>query len=115
MKHKVRLCKTLRGIFYFRLRFAFYQSLYFCSTKYMDSLTLTIFKMGFSGAAHGWGWGQKGPLSLKSVTYPTMMKPCTVMPYQKKIQKLYHVTQPMSPADISSFSLKISKFGCIKN
>ena len=36
------------------------------------------------------------------------------MPYLKKIQKLYHVTHPMSPANISSFLLEISKFGCIK-
>ena len=54
------------------------------------------------------------PLPKIYHTYPTMMKLCTVMPYLKKIQKLYHVTQPMSPTDIISFSLKISKFGYIK-
>ena len=54
------------------------------------------------------------PLPKICHTYPTMMKLCTVMPYLKKIQKLYHVTHPMSPANISSFLLEISKFGCIK-
>ena len=29
---------------------------------------LILFRMGLFGAAHGWG-GQKGPLSLKSVTH----------------------------------------------
>ena len=32
-------------------------------------LTFTLFRMGFFGAAHGWGGGQKGPTSLKSVTH----------------------------------------------
>ena len=45
--------------------------------------------MSFLGAAQGWGWGQKGPPSLKSVTYPTVMKRDTVIPYPKKIQKIY--------------------------
>ena len=47
--------------------------------------------MGFFGAAHGWegGGGQKGPPSLKSVTHPTIIKLGTVIPYLKKIQKLY--------------------------
>ena len=26
-----------------------------------DLKTLTLFRMGFSGAPHGWGMGQKGP------------------------------------------------------
>ena len=46
--------------------------------------------MGFAGAAHGFGGGQKAPPPcLKSVTYPTIMKLRTVIPYLKKIQKLY--------------------------
>ena len=57
---------------------------------------------------------KRPPLPKICHTYPTMMKLCTVMPYLKKIQKLYHVTHPMSPANISSFLLEISKFGCIK-
>ena len=70
-----------------------------------------------------WGCSRMGvgakrpPLPKICHTYPTMMKLfnwCTVMPYLKKIQKLYHVTPPMSPVDISSFSLEISKFGYIR-
>ena len=81
----------------------------------MDSLTLSIFRMGVLGAVHGWGVGAKRPPLPKIChTYPTMMKLCTVMPYLKNIRKLYHVTHPMSPANISSFLLEISKFGCIK-
>ena len=38
LKHKVRLSKSVCGIFHNRFRF--YQSLYFGSTKSMDSLTL---------------------------------------------------------------------------
>ena len=33
-----------------------------------ESNCLTLFRMGFFGAAHGWG-GQKGLPFLKSVTY----------------------------------------------
>ena len=53
-------------------------------------MPLTLFRMGFFGAAHGWkrGGGKKAP-SLKSVRYPTMMKLGTVIPYPKKIQKIY--------------------------
>ena len=43
---------------------------------------LTLFRMGFFGAAHGWR-------GAKSHTYPTMMKLGTVVPYLKKFQKLY--------------------------
>ena len=53
--------------------------------------TLTLFKMEFFRAAHGWGGeGQKGPPLHKICnTYPTVMKLGTVIPYPKKIQKLY--------------------------
>ena len=45
--------------------------------------------MGFFGAAHGWG-GEKGPPLPKIChTYSTMMKLGTVLPYQKKIRKIY--------------------------
>ena len=47
----------------------------------------------------GWGWGmgrgggggggQKGPLPKTYYTYPTIMKLGTVIPYLKKIQKIY--------------------------
>ena len=50
--------------------------------------------MGISWAAHGWGEGEggggkKAPPSLKSVTHRTMMKLGTVIPYPKKIKKIY--------------------------
>ena len=45
--------------------------------------------MGLFGAVQGWGRGQKGPPSIKSVTYPTIMKLDTAIPYLKKTQKIY--------------------------
>ena len=56
--------------------------------------TLTLFWMGFFGAAHGWvagvGWGAKrSPLSKNCQTYPTLIKLGTVIPYLKKIQKIH--------------------------
>ena len=52
-------------------------------------LVLTLFRMGFFGAAHGWGGGLFGPLPKIRHTYPTMMKLGTVIPYPRKIQKMY--------------------------
>ena len=40
LNHKVRLFKTVCGIFHFRFCFRFIKSLYFCSTICMDSLIL---------------------------------------------------------------------------
>ena len=49
--------------------------------------------------------GAKSAPSLKSVTYPTMMKLDTVISYLKKIQKyMNHVAHPLSSADISIFA-----------
>ena len=42
--------------------------------------------MGFFGAAHG---GEQKAPSLKSHTYPTMIKLGAVIPDPKKIQKIY--------------------------
>ena len=42
--------------------------------------------MGFFGVRHRWGTHTHSP---KSVTYPTMMKLDTVIPYLKKIQKIF--------------------------
>ena len=54
-------------------------------------MRLTLFRMGFFGAAHGGGGGGAGakrpPLPKICHTYPTMMKLATFMPYQKKIKK----------------------------
>ena len=55
-------------------------------------MTLTLFRMGFLGAAHGWGGGKKippPPLPKTCHTYPTMIKLGTVIPYLKRTQKLY--------------------------
>ena len=43
---------------------------------------LTLFRMGFFRAAHGWG-------AKIRHTYSTMMKLGTVIPYLRKIQKIY--------------------------
>ena len=48
--------------------------------------------MGFFGADHGWGGtgrGKKAPLPKICHKYPKMMKRGTVIPYLKKIQKIY--------------------------
>ena len=36
--------------------------------------TLTLFRMGFFGAAHGWRGGKKAPIPKICQTYPTLMK-----------------------------------------
>ena len=47
--------------------------------------------MGFLLAAHGSGGEQKSPPHLPKIChiYPIMMKLGTVIPYPKKIQKIY--------------------------
>ena len=47
--------------------------------------------MGFFGAAHrrGGGEAKSPPLHKICHTYPTMMKLGTVMPFLKKVQKIY--------------------------
>ena len=72
--------------------------------------------MGTFGAAHGWGGGKKGHLPKICHTYPAMMKLGTVIPYLKKIQKIYESrdTNPVNSADISIFSPEIRKFCYIK-
>ena len=68
---------------------------------------LTLFRMGFFGAAQGWGGRQKANLH----TYPTMM---ILGSYTLPKKDMNHVTHPLSPADISNFSPEISKFCYIK-
>ena len=60
--------------------------------------------------------GQKGsPLPKVCHTYPTMMKIGTVIPYVKKIQKIYESRDtPPTSTDISNYSPKISKFCYMK-
>ena len=50
---------------------------------------LTLFRTGFFGAAHRWGEQKATPLPKICHAYPTRMKLNTVIPYLKKIQKLY--------------------------
>ena len=45
--------------------------------------------MSLFGAAHGWARCKKAPLSKICHTYPAIMKLGTVIPYLKKIQKIY--------------------------
>ena len=59
---------------------------------YRDSTVLTLLRMAFFGAAHGRGRGEggkKAPLPKICHTYPAVMKLGTVIPYPKKIQKIY--------------------------
>ena len=59
--------------------------------------------------------GQKGLPSLKSVTYPIMIKLVTVVPYLKKIPKIYKSRDILlSSADTSILSPKIIKSSYIK-
>ena len=51
---------------------------------------LTLFRMGVFGSAQGWCREPERTLSLKSSTHPTMMKSGTIIPYLKKIQKMYN-------------------------
>ena len=57
----------------------------------------------------------KKPSSLKSVTYPTMMKLGSYTS-PKEDSKIYinHMADPLSSADISIFSSEISDFCYIK-
>ena len=45
--------------------------------------------MDFFGAADGWGGKKPSPLPKTCLTCPTMIKLGPVIPYLKKIQKLY--------------------------
>ena len=56
-----------------------------------SNLSLTLFRMGFFGAAHGWGGGGAfcPPLLKIRHTYSTVMKLGTVIPYLRKIQKMH--------------------------
>ena len=57
---------------------------------YLKSITLTLFRIGIFAATHRSGVGAKRlPLPNICHTYPTMMKFGTVIPYLKKIQKVY--------------------------
>ena len=83
----------------------------------IDMYRLTVFRMGFFGAAHvlGGGGGRKA-LSLKSVTHILQWENLAQLYLTQRRSKKYmnHVTHPLSSADISIFSPEISKFCYIK-
>ena len=58
--------------FFSKYVFFFFQRIW----SHLTKKSLTLFRMGFFGAAHGWGGGG-------SHTYPTIMKLGTVIPYPK--------------------------------
>ena len=59
------------------------------------SLFLTLFKMGIFGAADGRGV-PKSPLPKICHRHPTMMKLGTVIPYLRKIKKIYESRDTLS-------------------
>ena len=80
------------------------------------TLLLILFRIGFFGTAHGWRGGKKAPFPKICHTYPIRMKLGTVIPYPKKVRKIYEpVTHALSSADISIFSPEISKFCYIED
>ena len=60
-----------------------------CHTQMYQNTILTLFRVGIFEAAHGWGGGKKTPFPKICHTYHAMMKLGTVIPYLKKIQKIY--------------------------
>ena len=69
---------------------------------------LTLLRMGLFDAAHVWR-GQKGPLPKICHTYSTMMKLGTVIPYLKKIQKLFE----SGDTSLEICDLCVSDGGCV--
>ena len=61
--------------------------------------------MGPFGAAHGWGGGEKVPLSEICHIYPTMMKHDTVILCLKKVKTIIYKScdTPPRSAEISNF------------
>ena len=61
-----------------------------CQTQnFFGVIPFTLFRMGIFGAAHGWEGPKRPPLPKICHTYPTVMKLGTVIPYLKKIWKIY--------------------------
>ena len=66
---------------------------------FSEFFVLTLFGIGFFGAAHGWG-GERGKKTLLlniCHTYPAMMKLGTVIPYLKEIKKMYESRNTSHP------------------
>ena len=60
----------------------------------LNTISLNLFRMGLFRAADGWRRGI--PFTKVCHIYPTIMKLATVIPYLKKIEKIYesHDTSP---------------------
>ena len=78
--------------------------------------TLTLFRIGFFGAAHGRGVAESSPPYLKSVINILQWWNLAqlYLPLKKSKKHINHVTHPLRSTDISNFSLEISKFCYIK-
>ena len=83
--------------------------------KQLQYAFLVLFRIGLFGAAHGWGEQKGPPIPNICHTYPTKMKLGTVIPYLKKIQKIYESRDTLLEfCWHQHFSLEISKFCCIR-
>ena len=76
-------------------------------------MVFTLFKMGFFGAAHGWGV-QQGPTPLPIKSYKNETWHSYTVPKEDPKKDMNHVTHHLSSADISTFSPAIGKFCFIK-
>ena len=75
---------------------------------------LTLFRMGIIGAAHGWGWAKKAPLTkIGHISYNDETWQLYLISRRSKTYK-NHVTHPLTSADINIFPPEISKFRYIK-
>ena len=82
-------------------------------------ICLILFRMGIFRAAHGCGVGGGGGAPLRKIihTYPAMMKLGTVIPYLKKISKIFESRDTHTPisAEISIFHRKPANFVISRN
>ena len=86
--------------------------IYHLSPKF-STLILTLFRMGFFGAAHGWneggGGGKKSPSSLKFLTHILKWWNLAQLYLTQRTSKkcMNHVTNLLCSPDISIFSREI--------
>ena len=90
----------------------------FICFQVVSYVLLTLFRMSFFGAAHGWGGGggRKKTPPQKSVKHILQCSNLAQLYLTQRRFKKYmnHATHPLSSADIHIFSPEISKFCCIK-
>ena len=86
------------------------------TTGYFSTLHFLTLFSSLSRAAHGWGKAKKPPPSLKSATHILQQWNLAQLYLTQRRSKKYmnQVTHPLNSADISIFSLEISKFCHIK-